>query len=115
MKAHRCCSDRDTASECGQEVSFDLDRFFGGHATSRSMHGLPERVAKALVLEALCTAHAERRPCFLYAYSGPEDIIEHALDLAPGGIGRLLDFLGFSFWGGNDETGVMLRVVARLE
>jgi len=33
--------------------------------TSGSMHGLPEQVAKALVLEALRTAHAEKRRCRL--------------------------------------------------
>lgn len=83
--------------------------------TSGSMHGLPERVAKALVLEALRTAHAEKRPCFVYAYSGPGMIIEHELDLTPDGVGRLLGFLSMSFGGGSDETGVMKRVLARLE
>ena len=39
--------------------------------TSGSMNGLPERVAKAVVLEALRTAHSEKRKCYLYAYSGP--------------------------------------------
>ena len=82
--------------------------------TSGSMHGLPERVAKALVLEALRTAHAEKRKCFLYAYSGPGQVIEHELDLTPEGVGRLLAFLGLSFGGGNDETGVMAKVVKRL-
>ncbi len=83
--------------------------------TSGSMHGLPERVAKALVLEALRTAHAEKRRCFLYAYSGPGQVVEHELDLTPEGVGRLLAFLGLSFGGGNDEAGVMARVVKRLE
>lgn len=83
--------------------------------TSGSMHGLPERVAKALVLEALRTAHEEKRRCFLYAYSGPGQIVEHELDLSAEGIGRLLAFLGLSFGGGNDETGVLARVVKRLE
>jgi uncharacterized protein with von Willebrand factor type A (vWA) domain len=82
--------------------------------TSGSMHGVPEQVAKALVLEALRIAHAERRRCYLYAYSGPGQITEHELDLSPEGIGRLLNFLGFTFGGGNDETGVLTRVLARL-
>ena len=82
--------------------------------TSGSMHGLPEQVAKAVVLEALRTAHHERRRCFLYAYSGPGQIIEHELDLTPEGIGRLLAFLGFSFHGGNDEAGMLVRVLERL-
>ncbi len=83
--------------------------------TSGSMHGLPERVAKAVVLEAMRTAHAENRGCYLYAYSGPSQVIEHDLTLSAEGIGRLLDFLTFTFGGGNDETGVMAKVVARLK
>ncbi|NOY92822.1 MAG: VWA domain-containing protein [Deltaproteobacteria bacterium] len=83
--------------------------------TSGSMHGLPERVAKAIVLEAAKTAHAERRRCFLYAHSGPGQVLEHELDLSPDGVGRLLEFLGFSFGGGSDETTVMAKVVARLK
>lgn len=83
--------------------------------TSGSMHGLPERVAKALVLEALRTAHAEKRRCFLYSYSGPGQIEEHELSLSAEGIGSLLKFLSLSFGGGNDEAGVMARVVSRLK
>jgi len=83
--------------------------------TSGSMHGLPEQVAKAIVLEALRTAHEEKRRCFLYAYSGPGQVLEHELDLSPDGMGRLLEFLGFSFGGGNDEVGMMTKVVARLK
>ena len=83
--------------------------------TSGSMHGLPEQVAKAIVLEALRTAHEEKRRCFLYAYSGPGQVLEHELDLSPDGMGLLLEFLGFSFGGGNDEVGMMMKVVARLK
>lgn len=82
--------------------------------TSGSMYGLPETVAKALVLEALRTAHQERRRCFLYSYSGPGQIQEQELDLSIDGIGRLLYFLSQSFGGGNDEVGVMTKVVQRL-
>ncbi|MCX7258563.1 MAG: hypothetical protein NTZ64_18105, partial [Polaromonas sp.] len=83
--------------------------------TSGSMHGLREQVAKAVVLEALRTAHAEKRRCFLYAYSGPGNVLEHELDLSADGIGRLLEFLGFSFGGGNDEAGMMAKVIAKLK
>lgn len=83
--------------------------------TSGSMHGLPEQVAKALVLEALRTAHAEKRRCFLYAYSGPGQVMEHELDLSTDGMGRLLKFLDLSFGGGNDEAGMMTKVLARLK
>ena len=79
------------------------------------MHGLPEQVAKALVLETLRTAHVEKRRCILYAYSGAGQMLEHELDLSSDGMGRLLQFLGFSFGGGNDEAGMMVKVVARLK
>lgn len=82
--------------------------------TSGSMHGLPEQVAKALVLEALCTAHAEKRCCLLHAFSGPGQMREHELDLSPEGIGKLLDFLDLSFHGGSDPGPAMDRVLQRL-
>lgn len=83
--------------------------------TSGSMHGLPEQVAKALVLEALRTAHAEKRRCFLYAYSGPGQVMEHELDLSTDGMGRLLQFLDLSFGGGSDEAEMMAKLLARLK
>lgn len=83
--------------------------------TSGSMNGLPGQVAKAVVLEALRTAHEEKRRCFLYAYSGPGQLLEHELDLSQDGLGRLLEFLGFAFGGGNDEAGMMGKVLARLK
>jgi uncharacterized protein with von Willebrand factor type A (vWA) domain len=82
--------------------------------TSGSMHGMPEQVAKALVLEALRTAHAEKRRCCLFLFSGPGQVLEHELDLSPEGVGRLLAFLGLSFGGGSDELGVLVRVLERL-
>lgn len=82
--------------------------------TSGSMHGLPEQVAKAIVLEALRVAHAERRRCFLYAYSGPGQVLEHELDLSEAGVGRLLVFLGHTFGNGTD-IGAMTTVVGRLQ
>ena len=82
--------------------------------TSGSMHGLPETVAKALVLEALRTAHAERRQCRVYAFSGPSQALEHELALSPEGIASLLSFLGHSFGGGSDPTEAMTRVLRQL-
>ena len=82
--------------------------------TSGSMHGEPEIVAKAVVLEAARTAHAEGRDCLLYAYSGPKDVIEHRLNLDPEGIKSLLEFLSFSFGGGTD-IGVIREVVRQLK
>ncbi len=83
--------------------------------TSGSMHGVPEQVAKAIVLEAARTAHAERRPCLLYTYSGPGQVKEQTLELSAEGLGALLDFLGFSFGGGSDPTDVLRHVIERLQ
>jgi uncharacterized protein with von Willebrand factor type A (vWA) domain len=82
--------------------------------TSGSMHGLPERVAKAVILEALRTAHAEKRKCFAYTFSGPGEIDEHELELSSNGISSLLRFLGGSFGGGTDPSGPILRVTEKL-
>lgn len=82
--------------------------------TSGSMQGLPEQVAKAVVLEALRTAHAEGRRCFLYAFSGPGQVVEQELDLSPDGVGRLLHFLTFSFHGGTEPGGMLTQVLEKL-
>lgn len=83
--------------------------------TSGSMQGIPEQVAKALVLEAMRTAHLEKRRCLVFAFSGPGDVVEHELDLSHDGISRLLAFLGLSFGGGTDGDGVMRLVLERLK
>lgn len=83
--------------------------------TSGSMQGVPEQVAKALVLEALRLAYTEQRRCLLYSFSGPGQVIEHELSLGVDGLGLLLQFLGMSFGGGTDAYGVTLHVLERLE
>ena len=47
--------------------------------TSGSMQGGAEAVAKAVVLEAVRTAHAQKRACHVFAFSGPEEIVESEL------------------------------------
>ena len=81
--------------------------------TSGSMHGEPERIAKALVLEALRIAWTEKRPCYVYTFGGPEKILEHELDLTQGGLGKLLDFLQMSFHGGTDVTKPLLKALEK--
>lgn len=82
--------------------------------TSGSMHGTPEIVAKAVALEAMRTAHAEKRRCFVYAWSGPGDIEGHELSLDAGGVGKLIEFLGLSFHGGSDPTAVCDKILDQL-
>lgn len=43
--------------------------------TSGSMRGARETVAKALALECLRGAHRQRRPAYLYAFSGPSAFV----------------------------------------
>ncbi len=81
--------------------------------TSGSMQGAPETVAKAVTLEAVRIANAERRSCFLYAWSGPGQIAELDLSAGKGGIPALLNFLGFSFHGGNELVEPVNRMLKR--
>lgn len=82
--------------------------------TSGSMSGTPEIIAKALTLQAAKIAHAEKRACYLYAFGGQGQRIEHDLKFTQDGIEKLLEFLGYSFGGGNDiET--IEYAVKRLE
>ena len=83
--------------------------------TSGSMHGEPEIVAKASVLEALRVAHAEKRACYLYSFSGPGDVAEHELKLTEEGLAGFLNFLACSFPGGTDVAEPVRRAVKRLQ
>lgn len=82
--------------------------------TSGSMRGGAEAVAKAVVLEAVRTAHAQGRACRVYAFGGPGEVLEikPALDVA--GLERLCHFLGQSFRGGTDIAGPLEQALARL-
>lgn len=82
--------------------------------TSASMQGGAEAVAKAVVLEAMRTAHAQSRPCYVFAFGGPEEILELDLALNAEGIERLAQFLGQGFRGGTEVCGPLERVLARL-
>jgi uncharacterized protein with von Willebrand factor type A (vWA) domain len=82
--------------------------------TSGSMQGGAELVAKAVVLEAMRTAHAQKRACRVFAFGGPDEIEELELDLDVAGLETLADFLGRGFRGGTDICGPLERVLARL-
>lgn len=83
--------------------------------TSGSMQGGAEAVAKAVVLEAMRTAHAQRRPCHVFAFGGPEELVELELGVDAAGIERATRFLGQAFRGGTDICGPLERVIAKLE
>jgi len=83
--------------------------------TSASMAGGPEKVGKALVLEAMRTAARERRACLLLAFSGPGDLQELSLGRDADGICRLADFLSASFHGGTDIVAPLERALDLIE
>jgi uncharacterized protein with von Willebrand factor type A (vWA) domain len=83
--------------------------------TSGSMQGGAEAVAKAVVLEAMRTANAQRRACHVFAFGGPEEVIEMELGVDAGGIERLAGFLGQAFRGGTDICGPLDKALAKLE
>lgn len=82
--------------------------------TSGSMKGAPEAIGKAIVLEAMRTAHRERRACLLIAFGGAGEVIEHELVLARGGLRALMDFIGQAFDAGTDLQAPIERAIARI-
>lgn len=83
--------------------------------TSGSMQGGAEAVAKATVLEAVRTAHAQKRPCHVFAFGGPDEVVEMELTVDAAGIERLMHFLGQAFRGGTDICGPLDKAIAKLE
>jgi uncharacterized protein with von Willebrand factor type A (vWA) domain len=83
--------------------------------TSGSMQGGAEAVAKAVVLEAARTAHAQKRACHVFAFSGPEEIVETELAVDCEGIERLTEFMGQTFRGGTDIAGPLERALDKLK
>ena len=82
--------------------------------TSGSMQGGAEAVAKAVVLEAMRTAHAQRRACHVVAFGGPDEVVEFTLDPDVDGLERLAAFMSQGFHGGTDICGPLERVLARV-
>lgn len=82
--------------------------------TSGSMRGAPETIAKAVVLQALRTAHHERRGCLLMAFGGPDEVIERELALTRDGLQALLDLMGQGFDGGTDVQTPIERAIERV-
>jgi len=74
---------------------------------------LQQLVAKALVLEALRIAFEEDRRCYVYSFSGPEQVLQHELDLTTGGLASLLQFLQQSFHGGTDVTQPLIEALRK--
>ena len=83
--------------------------------TSASMQGGAEAVAKAVVLEAMRTAHAQQRACHVFAFGGPDELVEMELAVDSDGIDRVTRFLGQAFHGGTDICAPLEQAMAKLE
>ncbi|MFA6310020.1 MAG: VWA domain-containing protein [Sterolibacterium sp.] len=82
--------------------------------TSGSMQGGAEAVAKAVVLEAMRAAHADKRACHVLVFGGPEEIVEFDLGMDESGIEQLVEFMSLSFLGGTDVCGPLERALTKL-
>lgn len=78
------------------------------------MHGAREMIAKALTLECMRGAHRQQRKCYVYAFSGPGDVMELELGVDRESISRLLTFLTMSFSGGTDVDAPLALSLERL-
>jgi uncharacterized protein with von Willebrand factor type A (vWA) domain len=83
--------------------------------TSGSMQGGAEAVAKATVLEAMRTAHAQGRACHVFAFGGPGEIMALELGVDAAGIDAVIRFLGQTFRGGTDICGPLELALAKIE
>ncbi|WP_230971393.1 VWA domain-containing protein [Nitrogeniibacter aestuarii] len=82
--------------------------------TSGSMQGGAEAVAKATVLEAVRHAHAQKRDCHVFAFGGPDEVVEMRLSVDTDGIERITRFLGQAFRGGTDICGPIGRCIDKV-
>lgn len=59
------------------------------------------------------TAHDEGRSVYVYAFSGPGDVVEHELTFDGDGVEALLAFLVLTFSGGTDVSEPLRRALLR--
>lgn len=80
--------------------------------TSASMRGAPEAIAKAVVLEAVRTAHRERRGCRVIAFGAAGEVVERTLGLDAAGLVAMLELFAQGFDGGTDLQAPIERAIA---
>ncbi len=83
--------------------------------SSASMQGEAEYLAKGLTLEIMSVAHQAQRPCYLYSFSGTDQILTHHLQLSNAGIQQLLEFLTHSFQGGTNVELVLQHALRKIQ
>src|SRR5262249_12916244 len=82
--------------------------------TSGSMRGVSETLAKAVVLQILCTTHLEKRPCYVYSFSGDGELAVRELSRGQDGLADGLAFLSVSCHGGTKLEAALRRGLERL-
>ncbi|GBF95418.1 hypothetical protein Rsub_08380 [Raphidocelis subcapitata] len=82
--------------------------------TSGSMRGARESVAKALALECMRAAREQERDCYVFAFSGPQEVRELELNDDMRSVNNLLDFMEKIFNGGSDFNEPVSRCLSRL-
>lgn len=82
--------------------------------TSGSMKGNPEIIAKAVALEVIRLANKEQRPCYLYIFSGPQEISEINLEFSFSGLKNIIQFLQNSFHGGTEVIDIVSKITQKI-
>lgn len=79
--------------------------------TSASMEGVVEKVSKAVVLETLRVATAQRRGCYIFLFGGEGEVIE--FDARRTTLRELLEFISQAYRGGTDVCRPLQRAIAK--
>ena len=83
--------------------------------TSSSMAGLPEEIAKSIVLYTLKKALSENREVYLIAFGSINEILEYNLTNEKNGLFLALNFLKKGFYGGTDFVSPLLKSFQLIE
>lgn len=79
--------------------------------TSASMEGVVEKVSKAVVLETLRVANAQRRSCTIFLFGGEGEVIE--FDARRTTLRELLEFISQAYRGGTDVRRPLQRAIEK--
>ena len=81
--------------------------------TSGSMHGTPENIAKTITFALSKIAIEEERKCYLISFSTSIETLD-LTDFSANPIGKLVQFLRMSFYGGTDAGPALKHAVKML-
>jgi len=95
--------------------SFGGGTYDQGFTYSPQLNAEHTVLMQAVALEAMRGAHRQQRACYLYAFSGPQDVKELELKVDTGSLLELLNFMKYSFGGGTDVDRPLELSLDRLE